>query len=488
MNDLFDPSPPAGVAPTKWARLVAFLGALPTAPAQRLFAALEKDAAPRPGFPAPAILATLRTRLIEEGGSFPPRPLTAQRLFFAPFEDFFVAVRHGRKRRARIARSSIAPIWTLLLTDASLAEAARAAAGLDAAIRQGGDVAAREDALFRTAADGLERLIALADSDAAFREDLSSRLSGGDPQRGAAALLDLAEIAALLPAVAHLREAQGEFPRPTRSLTEEDVYSVRRLYARAAADQPETAAYVLFAVAARMDAPWRALRLAFHLARIDSAHLKEARADAAALVEILFEDVESLARGLERDAEEGDPETEELPARFTHFAEFAKGAAEEAARARDGAAERRVEACRDIAAAALARACEKALAAVRAVHPVRRAGGSSRLMAMRPDVARPVERGAERAAVAGAAFLARAGGLAAALGRTEAAAPIAESALAETRRYAGDLILEIRAAEGGERDAARRRMEATLRAAAPLLPADEIALLKERAAAAAVSA
>jgi hypothetical protein len=160
----------------------------------------------------------------------------------------------------------------------------------------------------------------------------------------------------------------------------------------------------------------------------------------------------------------------------------------EAERESDGALVRRAEAGRAIAAAALARDREVALAQIRRNQPVRHAGGSSRLMALRPDIDRPLDAAAERGARAGAAFLADAPTLGLRLDRPDAAETFARQAGEEARCYAGDLIAEIRAAEGPERTSARRRMESTLRGAEALLQAEEVALLKERAAAAAVSA
>jgi hypothetical protein len=479
---------PPGVPPKKWARLEAFLGALPPAAASRLFETLEAAGRGEAALPTAAMLGVLRTRLIEAGAPFPPRRKSASRLFFAPFEDFFVARRRGRKRRARIDRAALAPIWAVLSDDPALKGAAAAAAELDVAILRGErDLGALERALFAEAGEGFSRLIADAEADAAFRADLARRLGGDDEGAGAAALLDLAEINLLIPLVPHLREAQRLYPRPFSSLTEEQLFEARRLYADAAAARPDCAAYALLCVAARMDAPWRALRLYYHLAGAADDDLPHARADAGLIVETLLEDLEGLARGLERDADD-DPDTEDAPARLSHFAEFAGGMIAEGARAGDGALRRRVEASRDIAAAALARFSEQALAAIRSVHPVRRAGGSTRLVALRPDIDRPLDRLAERAAGAAAAFLAVANALAEKLDRPDAAAGPVEDAASETRRYAGDLVAEIRAAEGPQRVAAKKRMEATLAAAAPLLPEGEIALLKERAAAAAVSA
>lgn len=494
---------PAGVSPRRWARLSSFLGALPPAAASKLFAALEAQAAregaqsfdwphSRPGgeglppaLPFGAMLDTLRIRLVSEDAPFPPRKRTAQRLFFRPFEDFFISGRRGRKRRARIDRASLGPIWLLLNEDA----ASRAAASeLDAAIAHGmSDLADLESALYRAAAEGFAVLITHAEEDPAFRADLSARLGGSGDQARAAALHDLAEITLLLPAAGHLLAAQQAFARPVSALTEEDLFTARRIYARAAEEAPQTASYALTAIAARMDAPWRAMRLYYHLMRAEDEKLPYARADAAIIVEALFDDLEGLARGLERDADD-DPDTEDAPARLSHLADFAAGLAEEAARWGDGAATSRIEASRDIAAAALSRFAETALARVRRNHPVRHAGGSTRLMALRPDIERPLDRGAEKDARAAARFLSLAPTLGEKLVRPDAAASFVYDAVSETRRYAGDLVAEIRAAEGPQRSAARKRMDATLSAAQALLPDHEVALLKERANAAAVSA
>ena len=58
----------------------------------------------------------------------------------------------------------------------------------------------------------------------------------------------------------------------------------------------------------------------------------------------------------------------------------------------------------------------------------------------------------------------------------------------ETRRYAGDLISEIRAAEGEERMAARRLMDQVLDLAETMLPQGDVELLRQKSHAAAVSA
>jgi hypothetical protein len=65
---------------------------------------------------------------------------------------------------------------------------------------------------------------------------------------------------------------------------------------------------------------------------------------------------------------------------------------------------------------------------------------------------------------------------------------LVKDAQKQAKTYANDLVAEIRAAEGGERDAAKRLLTHVLTVVAPLLKSDEIGLIRDRAAAAAVTA
>lgn len=473
---------PRSLSPEKRARLLQFLGSLPNAAAAKLFAAIERGADPRAEFLHDLLIGELRAQLIQRDGPFPPRPLTAQRIFFTPVEDFFVAHRDGKKRRARIARSSIAPIWSLVTTDPACASAARAAAALDAALKDhSANIAAFEDAMFNAAGVGLGRLVAHAEADQTFRDDLAERLGGQ------AALYDLAEIQLLLSAVEHLKAMQAAFPKPIATLTEEELFEARRLYARARGEAPDVAPYLLLALIGRMETPWRALSLYYHLANSRDDRMGAAAEDAGIIVDALFEDLEGAARMLERDAE-GDLDADDASLRVRHFADLAEGLAREARRANDNVVLNRVEACRDIAADSLARFWEQSLAALRRAMPVRHAGGSSRLAALRPDYSRPINPRAGASARDAARFLATSEEMARRLSRAAAASAVHKEAVDDARRYLGDVVVEIRAAEGEDRIAARRLMEHALAVAAPLLPADEIALLRERAQAAAVTA
>ncbi len=479
------------IAPEKMARLMAFLGALPPIAARKLFGVLELDKAiGGEGLPYTEMLAALRDRLFKEDAPFPKRPVTAQRLFFEPFEDFFIAQRSGKKRRARIARSSIAPIWALIQSDPACVSAARASKKLDEALAAGAASHDEEDSeqsistltegFFNAAGQGVGRIVSHAQADETYRAHLSETLGG------AAAFHDLLELQLMLSGASHLTAMQQSFPKPVSSLTEEDYFKVRQLYAAAHAEAPNAAPYVLLCLSARMDAPWRALGVYYHLTGSEDEALRAVKKDAAVIPEVLFDDLEGMARSMERDAS-ADFHAAQAGLLITHFADFADGMQAEARRSNDGVVVNRVEACRDVAADALERFTEQSAAAMRMAMPVRHAGGSSRLMALRPDIGRMVSPTLAREGREAADFLARINETSKRLNRKYVSNGIIEETREHAVRYANDLVLEIRAAEGEERTAARRLMDQTLSLITPLVAADEVGLIRDRASAAAKS-
>jgi len=491
-------SPPS-IAPERWRKLEGFLGELPVTATSRLLTVLERDRARgRKGLPHDDIISVLRENLLEQRARFPARAMTAQRIFFTPFEDFIAPARRGRKRRARIARASLDPIWRLLMNDPACAAAARAAAAIDGELSQGtsalGEPMPSDDlevALFDAASDGFGKLISHAETDGGFRADLSERLAVGDEtgaaNAGAATLHDLAEINLLLPSVRYLRLMQARFPKPVNGLTQEELFSARKIYADVQAAQPEAGPYVLLCVSGRMEMPWKAMGLYYHLSRTQDQSLATAREDASAVAETLLDDLEGMVRSLEREGDQ-DLDAEDATLRLTYVAEFSEGMIAEAKSESDGVIVNRVEACRDVAAHSLERFTEQSLAAIRKALPTRHAGGSSRLMSLRPDINREIDLRLLDRASAAAVFIGDAQHLSARLQRLKEEDAIIEDAVEYVRRYSNDLVLEIRAAEGSDRTAARRLMDASLSVAVPLLEPSEIALLREKAAAAAVTA
>lgn len=463
-------------------QLSAFLGGLPNATALKLFAALEADRlAGGEDLPHGALLGDLRAQLLLRGAILPSRKVDAKRLFFTPFEDFFIGRHAAKKRRAQIARTSLEPIWRMMMTDSALTKAAFAAASLDDALASGAAFDDLYQALFIAAEAGFGRLAARTGEDAHLREDLIAGLGGEN------AFQDMLEIGRLLPSVDHLRQLQAMVSAPAPALTEEQLYEVRRLFLSAYGQSGVTAVYLLLALKGRLEKPWRALGVYYHLARSADDKLRAAREIVMALPESLFEDIEDMARALEHDCA-GPLDAATAMLRIDYFADYADGLVRQATKIGDNVFMNRVEACREIAGAAHDRFAEQALSALRTAMPVRHAGGSSRLMSLRPDIAIPLSPATVDDAHGAVALMMRAAATAERLGADPSfAAGIAQEAADKARIFAKDLVVEIRAAEREERKAARRMLEQFLNIAAPLLTSDETGLIRDRAAAAALA-
>jgi hypothetical protein len=479
------------ISPRKREQLATFLASLPEAAARKLFAALEADrAAGRGDLPHADLLDPLRARLLQTAIGLPERRRDAKRVFFSPMEDFFVGAHGEKKRPAQIARTSLDPIWRLLMSHGATRDASLAAASLDDALARapaganknsGEDEKALTRALFIAAEAGLARLCEEAEADSRARKNIVATL-GGD-----AAFGDTGEIRQLLKGVDYFDRLKALFPSPSPPLTEEKLFEFRRLFLSVHDQSRAIGGYLLLALKGRLEQPWRALGVYYNLIDLADEGPEDAKEAVAALAESLFEDLEVLARGLER-AGEGAFDPDAARARAAYFADFADGLAQQSKRAGDKVFFNRVAANRDVAAEAFDRFMEQAFAALRQAMPVRAAGGSSRLMTRRPDFSAPLSRGVLETAAAAAAFIAAAPAVARRLDADPAAAgAVIGDAQDGLRAFAKDLIVEIRAAEGDARKAARRMFAHILAIAAPLLDPDEVGLLRDREAAAGVA-
>ncbi|MHA7873023.1 MAG: hypothetical protein ACX939_11790, partial [Hyphococcus sp.] len=303
-----------------------------------------------------------------------------------------------------------------------------------------------------------------------------------------AAFEDMVEIRDLLAGVESLKSLHDLVPSAAPTLTEEQLYELRTLFLSAHDRSRSAGAYVLLALKGRLEKPWRALGVYYHLARGADDRLRAARSEVEALPESLIRDLEALARTLERDCADA-LDADAAVLRVSYFADFADGLAQQAAKIGDNVFLNRVEACREVAAEAHDRFAEQALAALRAVMPTRHAGGSSRLASMRPDFTRTAPAARIEDAADAALLIVKAPGLAERLKADQYfALSVTQEAAEQTYAYARDLVAEIRAAEGDARKAARRALENVLMIAAPLLDSEEIARLRDRAQDAAMTA
>lgn len=473
-----------GVSAKKRAQLSAFLSGLPNGAALKLFAALEHgQASDRNDLPYTDILSQLRARLLERKAPFPNRRVNARRMFFAPFEDFFIADHGARKRPFEIARTSLMSIWTFLTTDPRFAGAASHAKDLDAALVA--DPVSAQD---------VERLTrdlhaAMATALKSFCEDINR--NSEDKSRAvsilgdANTLTDLVDLQRLSGETATFRKFHDVVAADTSHLQEGHLYQLRQLFLEAS--ERNAGAYLLLALKGRLAKPWSAIGAYYHLANGADPALVRARDAIDILPASLCEDIESMARAMERDgAQSFDGAAAQL--RIAYFTDYTDGLATHARRAGDNVLLNRIEACREVAGEAYERFCEQALAQLRQATPVRKAHVSSKLMSLRPDTAFAVSRDDVKRARECAAFLADCPEMIGRLGAERSQLTvIVDQARERLETYANDLVVEIRAAEGDERDAARRSLDNILNVADPLVNCDTLGLIRDRASAAALA-
>ena len=464
-------------------KLSAFLSTLPTGAALKLFSALEAEQfRGDESLPYKELLAQLRPSLLAHNAEFPQRQCDARRYFFTPLEDFFVTSRVSTKRSAIIARTSLGPIWRLMMRESALKEAATAAATLDATLRDGANSDSAGRALFLAAEAGLGRLIDAAAGDPELKARVVSALGSE------CAYSDMGEIRRLLAGVDYFRAMHELVPALSGSLSEEQLYALRTQFLSVYEHSPKLASFWLIAVKGRLSTPWRSLALYYHLARGIDDRLQAAQDAAAALPEHLLSDLEDHARSLESsDTDSFDAMA--VAYQIEYFADYADGLAEQAATAGDNVILNRVDACREVAGEALERFGELALRAIRDALAFRESGGASRLRARRPDIHAAIDKSTADGAAGGASFIAAFPAYAKRLGwETDIAGAIANDARKLVTGYAKDLVVEIRAADDADRTAAMSKLDKILSFSEPLMDRDEIGLIRDRAAAAKVLA
>jgi hypothetical protein len=239
------------LTPEKAEMLQSFLGSLPERAAARLAKAVEVDRlSGGAGLPHDLILEGLRPVLRQGGtGQRTPDPL---RLFCLPFEDLLFDGARKEKQKGRILRSSIAPVWTwlgqTLISEEirsyreeikSLVLAYKLEAALECASK-----------FWPVAGDALRMALA--------QDGKSARVAlGGDLVLG-----DAEDIALLLSAGPAMVEVRQLLPKPAPALTDELLWSLRRIYDRVIESVLDAAPYVPVVAMGRLAKPWEALKLA----------------------------------------------------------------------------------------------------------------------------------------------------------------------------------------------------------------------------------
>jgi len=180
-----------------------------------------------------------------------PTPL---RHFCLPFEDLLNAAPRQSKQKGRIARDSIAPIWTWLREILLPFETRSYRRNFKSAI---------------AAADHAQAKLLAADfwrvAGAAMRAALAS-----EPEQGVARklmrnehiLADAAEAALMLSIAPTVMTIQDHMVRPVPVLTDELLHALRAIRERLVLTEPDAAPYVTLVAMNRLARPWEALKIA----------------------------------------------------------------------------------------------------------------------------------------------------------------------------------------------------------------------------------
>ena len=270
------------LTPERTGLLKSFLSGLPEQIAQRLAQAVEVDRlVDGKTLPHEMILESLRPALRRVPGA--DRTPTPLRAFCIPFEDLFTLLPRKGKQKGRIARGSVAPVWSwisqTLLPDETKAYAAK----FRALIIANKHAEAREHAaaFWPVAGAAIQHALATEQSAKAARNILGAQL-----------ILDDAVEMALLLSIGHeVLEIQRILPKPVPSLTDELLWALRAVYDRLAGATPDAAPYVAVISMHRLAKPWEALKLPLMVSRQTQDTLISST-DMGLVGEIIFGDIE----------------------------------------------------------------------------------------------------------------------------------------------------------------------------------------------------
>ncbi len=298
-----------GLSDTKLQRVGALLDGLPGDMADRLCNAA------RQGDPALA-------RLLEYCRIGPDA--AARRRFFAPLEAISGDPARTRPSRAYAPQGLQAAVWTWLKSIAPGAVQAAEAASEDFADESPG----RLDTARVEAAEAMTAALDAAADDPKAAKKLRARLDVGDfePVRHLASLLKAAPVT---------RPALEGLPDLITDLTDDLSASLRDRYETASDADPDAGVWVLFLVMARMERPWRLLRVFERIARREDDFLVS-RTDMAEIGEALLRDAEHDLAGFAAPPETA-METERAAAALSEFAAVTVGMTREIGIRKDGA-------------------------------------------------------------------------------------------------------------------------------------------------------
>lgn len=351
------------LADQKKTQLTDFLGQVPDEIAARLARAIEIDRlVGNTGLPHDDILKALRPQLTKAGVA--PRTPSPQRFFCRPFEDLLVSEVSAKKRKGRIARASIQPVWNWLSTELIPEAHAALITRIRFAILNSRDdeVQAKCAELWNAASAALKDAL----RNERTRVQVVKKLGPGTTE-------DAAEIAVVLSAAQSMLALQEIVPKPLPALTEEHTLQLRGLYDRLVEIDPDAAPYVALVTMRRLAKPYEALRLAAVVSKKTTDTVISAT-DLGAVGEVLFDDMETHAAKL-TNIRPPDFEINSLLEHLAAFTEISSGIVKELGIRRDGAWGQRLSKTRSAVAASMEALLDRAPKEIMAALPHRSGSG-----------------------------------------------------------------------------------------------------------------
>ena len=284
-------------------RLRGYLLQLPPAKRALLIAELEGALLRGDDVPGGALLLQEVRSSVRESGVRAPRIGTAARLFFRPLEPFLSDYEPERKQTARIARTSLEPVWSWICRDVLPEVGNRFSEAVTRAHRE--DSAAICDQLIRPFQDQVAARIRQMLEESEADDKVRRRMIGqiGTPQP-----LDVArDLLAILAGRDVLTAMAGRLPGHIVNLADAQLEQVKAIIDAGTAGTAGAKALLPFALVlllGRLASPWQVIRLAVADADSDDAARISAMPYAIA-VTISLVDIERMVEDLKADLKAG---------------------------------------------------------------------------------------------------------------------------------------------------------------------------------------
>jgi hypothetical protein len=287
-----------GEAPVE--RLRGYLLQLPPAKRALLIAELERSLLRGDDVPGGDLLLQEVRGSVRETGLRVARIAPVARLFFQPLEPFLIDDQSAHEHPARIARTSLQPLWDWICRDVLPEVGDRFSKAITRALLEGG--AATCDHLMRPFQDQVAARIRSMLEEIKTDDKARRRMIGqiGTPQ----ALDDARDLLAILAGRDVLAAMASRLPEHIANLAEAQLEQVKAIVDAGTASADGLLPFALILVMGRLASPWQLIRLAIRSADSDDAS-RIAVTPYAIAVAITLTDIERMVGELKADLKGG---------------------------------------------------------------------------------------------------------------------------------------------------------------------------------------